>query len=163
MTGIAIKVGQIWSDCDPRRPNRYLLVKIVTDTRVTLSNLRTGHVCGVRRDRMKHGRKGYFLAMDPEIIAQVEKQLGAAERRDLAFMQSEDHAVPKPAVLQKTARNGMKRRRCEGRGRQGVLIVPVNEIESLVDCGDRWQDLNRCTTELSTYMFGGLPGFTSKL
>jgi hypothetical protein len=139
------------------------LVKGVTDIRVTLRNLRTGHVSGVWRDRMKPGRKGYFLAMDPEIMAEVHKQLLEAKKRQPALFAGHHPPTAKPNGSIEQRVNGMKSRRCKGLGGRGGNIAMVEEIESLVDLGDRWKELNSCSKELSTYMFGGVPGFTSRL
>jgi hypothetical protein len=81
MTEIQIKVGQIWGDCDSRRPKRYLQVVSMTETRVIFRDLRTGHASGVHKSRIKPGRKGYFLAMDPEVVAEVQKLLFEANLR----------------------------------------------------------------------------------
>jgi hypothetical protein len=86
MIEIQIKVGQIWGDCDSRRPNRYLEVKSISKASVQLKNLLTGHGSSVNRNRMKPGRKGYFLAMDPEILAEVQKQLAEAKQRQPASL-----------------------------------------------------------------------------
>jgi hypothetical protein len=61
-----VEPGQLWQDCDPRRPGRYLLVKSVTDGRAKCLNVKTHTVSGIETNRMTPGRKGYVLVNAPE-------------------------------------------------------------------------------------------------
>jgi hypothetical protein len=75
MTYIPLKAGQIWGDCFNPSGHRYLVIEEVGEDQVKCRTLRTGKSSSIRRDRMTPGARGYFLALDPETVIQVLRQL----------------------------------------------------------------------------------------
>jgi hypothetical protein len=97
MKEIPIKVGQVYGDCDERKRNRFLLVEVVGETHVHCQVLRTGKKTTIRKDRLTPSSTGFFLAMDPEVLVEVQKQLSEAKNREAAIQSSGNAGVSKGA------------------------------------------------------------------
>lgn len=163
MQGFQIKAGQLWGDCDPRRTNRFLMIDAIGEEHVHCHTLRTGRKTTIRIDRLKPTRWGYSFAMDSTVLPEVQKQLVVDQNRRPARHIRHPHTTAKANAAQEQPVNGRKPHRSKAPGGKTRRIVTVNDIESLVDRSDKWKEMNRYSQELSTYMFGGIPGFTNRL
>jgi hypothetical protein len=163
MREIQIKVLQVWADCDPRRTNRFLLIDAIGEEHVHCHTLRTGRKTTIRTDRLKPTRWGYSFAVDTAVLPEVQKQLAEGQKRQPARLSGHSPTTAKANIFQEQRVNGMKPGRSKAPGRKAGRTVTVNEIELLLDRDDKWKQINSYCEELSTYMFGGIPGFTNRL
>jgi hypothetical protein len=80
MNVIEIAVGQVWKDCDPRIPNRYVRVTTMGATHVDCKNIRTGKITRIAKARMQPEQKRYMLAFDAGMVREIENQTTLAAR-----------------------------------------------------------------------------------
>ena len=163
MREFQIKAGAVWGDCDPRRTNRFLMIDAIGEEHVHCHTLRTGRKTTIRIDRLKPTRWGYSFAMDTAVLLEVQKQLAVDQKRQPARHLGHPPTTAKAKAAEEQPVNGRKPHRYKALGRKASRTVTVNDIESLVDRSDKWKEMNRYSQELSTYMFGEIPGFSNRL
>ena len=75
MNTIALKAGQIWMDCDKRKPDRFVYINSIGDRKAQCINIETGKSSRVRKTAFKQAANGYILVYDPDIAARIQSKL----------------------------------------------------------------------------------------
>jgi hypothetical protein len=70
---LEIKVGQTWGDLHKDTRDKYCRVDSTGETHAECTGVQTGKKVSIRRDRLKPGSKRYFLAVDNEIVEEVNR------------------------------------------------------------------------------------------